>query len=197
MHRPLRLLYPDDYDNDDSQKAKFEQYLEDSLVSNFDSVFAGRYKLLARQYALVERSDTIGQIDILAMNLETKAIVAIELKKDVASRDVCGQIMAYMGWLTFHKGQLISEFKELQNTNEPDIEGIIICGSPDIRLYLAVAIQDNLELYGYGYDTVMQVMGLTRYIKIEGNNGLNLKPPENYLKQEDLIAKLDMINNGK
>jgi len=196
MHRPLKLLHPDDYSDEDNQKAKFEQYLEDSLVSNFNAVFEGKYELLARQYPIIERGETIGQIDVLALNTQTNSLTAIELKRDIANRDVCGQIMAYMGWLKFHRGQLIQEFKALQNGHEhDDIEGIIICGSPDIRLYLASAIQGNLSLYGYGYDTVMQVMGLTKYIKIDGNNGLNLKLPENFLKQESLITELDDIYN--
>ena len=198
MFRAVRLMHTDDYEDDQNQKAIFEKFLEDSLVENFNDIFEGRYIYLTRQYPIIERGDTVGIIDILALNTTNNSIVAVELKKDHAEREVCGQISAYMGWLKSHVGQIIQEFKVLQDGNKyRDIEGIIICGMPDIRLYWATIAHNNLSLYAYGFDVFNQILGLTKYVKLNGNSGLNLKLPEKVIEQSDLIDNLDKGFNQK
>ena len=86
---------------EDPSEFVLEKYLEDFIVSNFDTIFKGRLRVFedsegndGQQYAT-----DIGPIDILAIEEATKAFVVIELKKGRPSDRVVGQILRYMGWV--------------------------------------------------------------------------------------------------
>lgn len=77
-----------------------EKYLEDFIVSNFQTIFKGELKLYedadgndGQQYVT-----DIGPIDILAFEPKSNSFVVIELKKGRPSDQVIGQILRYMGW---------------------------------------------------------------------------------------------------
>ncbi|MEW5894460.1 MAG: PDDEXK nuclease domain-containing protein [Candidatus Omnitrophota bacterium] len=106
------------------QEFVLEKYLEDFIVSNFDSIFDHRLKLYEDEEGVGQQYPTdIGTIDILAFDPEEKAYVVIELKKGRESDKVVGQILRYMGWVK----------KNLAKENEK-VRGLIVCKDKDEKL---------------------------------------------------------------
>lgn len=100
-----------------------EKTLEDAIETNFDqfSRHIGRkLKLIGRQYAT-----TVGPIDLLAEDRETKEFVVIELKKGRSADKVFGQLSRYMGWVR----------KNLAKGG--DVSGIIVGSMIDDKLRAA------------------------------------------------------------
>ncbi|KKS81877.1 MAG: hypothetical protein UV58_C0015G0011 [Candidatus Wolfebacteria bacterium GW2011_GWC1_43_10] len=120
-----------------------ESQLEDFLVENWDKTeFGNKYDLIEEDGELVSqqfRTD-IGIIDILAKDRKTGQYVVIELKKNQTSDDTVGQLTRYMGWLEEHK------------TGGEPTKGIIIAGHYDQRLYYALRILKDVEIYLYQVD---------------------------------------------
>lgn len=135
--------------SDDSQKNQseeqaqefaLEKYLEEFIVTNFDSIFHGELRMyidpdgnVGQQY-----STDVGRIDILAINPGANAYVVIELKKGQESDKVVGQILRYMGWVKEH----------LCENDEP-VRGLIICRNKDERLSYALSVVPNVEVKLY------------------------------------------------
>lgn len=165
--RHLKLLNADSYD-DPAHKANFEKSLETALEANFSEIFDSKYELLSRQYEIKAEGEVIGKIDLLAYNTKTGALVAIELKKDTGHYDSVGQLALYMGWLRLNHTQIINEFEQLKDSKKHnEIEGIILCSTPDIRLYYATMALKDIVLYSYGYDPLSGIFGLIRYTKLK------------------------------
>ncbi|MBA4348704.1 MAG: hypothetical protein C0415_01760 [Thermodesulfovibrio sp.] len=120
-----------------------EKYLEEFIISNFDTIFDKKLRLykdpegnIARQYPT-----DIGVIDILAEEVKTKDLIVIELKKGRESDKVVGQILRYMGW--------IDEYLRKENQK---VKGIIICKEPDQKLLYAIKKTIDIQIKYYGID---------------------------------------------
>jgi len=142
----------EDVDIEQSVEFVLEKYLEDFIVTNFESIFAGRWKLYedsegnpGQQYpAISDSGKLIGRIDILARSTSTStnSYLVIELKKGRESDKVVGQILRYMGWV---KDNLCQE--------EENVKGLIICKDVDERLTYALGIvQDIVQVKRYSVD---------------------------------------------
>jgi hypothetical protein len=113
---------------DAAQEFVLEQYLEDFLSSNWDRVAFGRRLELwspddraPRQF----NASPAGRTDFLCRDLDTDAIVVIELKRGTPSDAVIGQTMRYMGWLR----------REIARPDQR-VEAMIVVGEPDEKLLL-------------------------------------------------------------
>jgi restriction system protein len=117
-----------------------EKYLEEFIVTNFDSIFGGKLKPVADEDGIVGQQypTDIGVIDILAWEPLTQAYVVIELKKGRPSDQVVGQVLRYMGWVKeklCKPGQLV--------------KGLVICREPDQKLSYAIAMTHNIQVKYY------------------------------------------------
>jgi restriction system protein len=124
-----------------------ESQLEDFLIENWDRTELGqKYDLIMEEGELQSQQypTGIGRIDILAQDKKTKQYVVIELKKGQTSDDTVGQITRYMGWLEDHK------------TGGKPTKGIIIAAQYDERLYYALKILKDIEVYLYKVDFKLQ-----------------------------------------
>lgn len=117
-----------------------EKYLEDFIVSNFDTIFEGGLKIYedeegndGQQY-----STEIGPIDILSVEPKSKSFVVIELKKGRPSDQVIGQILRYMGWV-----------KQNLCASGQAVKGLIICRDPDPKLSYALKMTNNIDVRYY------------------------------------------------
>jgi restriction system protein len=117
-----------------------EKYLEDFIVSNFETIFKGQLKLYedaegndGQQY----QTDT-GRIDILAVEPKSSSFVVIELKKGRPSDQVVGQVLRYMGWV-----------KKNLCTNGQAVRGLVICRDPDPKLTYAMEMTRNIDVRYY------------------------------------------------
>jgi restriction system protein len=117
-----------------------EKYLEDFIVSNFETIFKGQLKIYedvdgndGQQYAT-----EIGPIDILAVEPKSKSYVVIELKKGRPSDQVVGQVLRYMGWV-----------KQNLCTDAKGVKGLVICREPDPKLSYALEMTKNIDVRYY------------------------------------------------
>ena len=126
-----------------------EKYLEDFIVSNFESIFKTRLVLFSDPDtgSLGQQFDTesVGVIDILAQERDSNAFVVIELKKGRESDKVVGQVLRYMGWVA-------------ENLCQPEQEvfGMIICKEADTRLSYALKMVKNVSVKYYRVDFRLQ-----------------------------------------
>ena len=125
---------------EDPSEFALEKYLEDFIVSNFDTIFKRRLRVFedaagndGQQYAT-----DIGSIDILAIEEMTKAFVVIELKKGRPSDRVVGQILRYMGWV-----------KRNLCENGQTVRGLVICREHDPKLTYALEMTNNIDVRYY------------------------------------------------
>jgi restriction system protein len=117
-----------------------EKYLEDFIVSNFDTIFKGKLQIYeddegsdGQQYAT-----DIGPIDILAVERGLSSFIVIELKKGRPSDQVVGQILRYMGWVK----------KNLCKDGQT-VKGLVICRDPDPKLSYALEMTYNIDVRYY------------------------------------------------
>lgn len=117
-----------------------EKYLEDFIVSNFETIFKGELRVYedsegndGQQY-----STDIGPIDILATTRAANSFVVIELKKGRPSDQVVGQVLRYMGWV-----------KKNLCTNGQSVRGLVICRDPDPKLSYALEMTNNIDVRYY------------------------------------------------
>lgn len=118
-----------------------ERYLEDFIVSNFDSIFRGRLELYSdgNHNVVGQQFPTdVGPIDILAHDPTDNALVVIELKKGREADRVVGQILRYMGWVSEH----------LAEPGQP-VQGIIVCQEQDERLRYATRMVPSISVRCY------------------------------------------------
>jgi restriction system protein len=125
---------------EDRNEFVLEKYLEDFIVSNFQSIFKGELKIFedaeandGQQYAT-----DIGPIDILALEPRSNSFVVIELKKGRPSDQVVGQILRYMGWV-----------KKNLCTEGQGVKGLVICREPDAKLSYALEMTRNIDIRYY------------------------------------------------
>jgi len=125
---------------EDQSEFVLEKYLEDFIVSNFETIFKGKLKV----YGDGEEADgqqyptEIGPIDILAVESNSGSFVVIELKKGRPSDQVVGQILRYMGWVK----------KNLCKDGQT-VKGLVICRDPDSKLSFALEMTNNIDVRYY------------------------------------------------
>lgn len=117
-----------------------EKYLEDFIVSNFQTIFKGDLQIYedadgnnGQQY-----STDIGSIDILAKETRSDSFVVIELKKGRPSDQVVGQVLRYMGWV-----------KKNLCTGNQAVSGLVICKDEDAKLSYALEMTSNINVRYY------------------------------------------------
>jgi restriction system protein len=117
-----------------------EKYLEDFVVTNFDKIFKGQLRIYedgdranGQQYPT-----DIGPIDILAIELQSRSFVVIELKKGRTSDQVVGQILRYMEWVK----------KNLCRDGQ-SVSGLIIGSDADPKLSYALEMTPNVKAQYY------------------------------------------------
>lgn len=132
----------DSQDVEDQEIGVLERYLEGIIVSNFDAIFKGEFKIFedadgnnGQQY-----TTETGPIDILAVDPRTNSFVVIELKKGRISDRVVGQVLRYMGWV-----------KENLCKDGQDVRGMVICKDPDRNLSYALKAVKNVDLRFYDF----------------------------------------------
>ncbi len=125
---------------EDQNAFVLEKYLEEFIVSNFQTIFRGKFEIYedaagndGQQYAT-----DIGPIDILAVEPKSNSFVVIELKKGRPSDQVVGQILRYMGWAK----------KNLCKDGQA-VKGLVICRDPDERLTYALSMTNNIDVRYY------------------------------------------------
>lgn len=85
-----------------------------------------------------DNATDIGPVDILAIEVATKAFVVIELKKGRPSDHVVGQILRYMGWV-----------KRNLCTDGQMVKGLVICRDHDPKLTYALEMTNNIDVRYY------------------------------------------------
>ena len=118
-----------------------EKYLEEFIVSNFNTIFKGKLKIYEDTEGIdgQQYSTDIGPIDILAVEQASNSFVVIELKKGRPSDKVVGQILRYMGWV-----------KQNLCTDGQAVKGLVICRDPDPKLTYALTMVNNIDVRYYG-----------------------------------------------
>ncbi len=125
---------------EDQNAFVLEKYLEDFIVTNFDTIFKGTLQV----YEDADAGDGqqyhtgIGSIDILAVEPKSSSFVVIELKKGRPSDQVVGQILRYMGWVK----------KNLCKDGQA-VRGLVICRDSDVRLSYALEMTNNIDVLYY------------------------------------------------
>jgi len=117
-----------------------EKYLEEFIVSNFNTIFKGKLKIYEDAEGLDGQQyfTEIGPIDILAVEPAWDSFVVIELKKGRPSDQVVGQILRYMGWV---KQNLCKDGQA--------VKGLVICRDPDPKLSYALTMVNNVDVRYY------------------------------------------------
>lgn len=126
------------------QEFVLEQYLEEFLFSNWDVIDFGRsLELWSPDDRPSRQFDAwpAGRIDFLARDIDTDALVVVELKRATPPDAVIGQALRYMGWVT----------NELARPDQR-VEGIILVGDADQRLLYAASMVPALRVVQYRID---------------------------------------------
>ena len=116
-----------------------EKQLEEFIIENWnESEFGKTLDLIYEDGVLKSQQykTDIGVIDILAKNKLTGSYVVIELKRNQTSDDTVGQILRYMGWVT-------------ENLKEKNVQGIIVAGKYDEKLYYAQNMIQAVDVFLY------------------------------------------------
>jgi restriction system protein len=138
---PMAVIAEEDrVEVEDFQTFALEKYLEEFIVSNFDSIFKGELKLFRDSEGNAgQQYDTdVGPIDILAVERDSNAFVVIELKKGRPSDQVVGQILRYMGWV---KSNLCEDGRT--------VTGLVICRDQDPKLDYALSVTCGISVKYY------------------------------------------------
>ena len=117
-----------------------EKYLEEFLVSNWESTELGKkYDIYKDENGTGQQFQTdSGRIDILAISKDGKELLVVELKKGRASDAVVGQITRYMGYVT----------TELASVNQI-VRGVIVALEDDQKLRHSLVIVPGVDFYRY------------------------------------------------
>lgn len=135
------ILYTNDETVEEPGLFALEKHLEEFLVTNWKNTTLGKQydifedegEKVGQQY----QTDT-GQIDILAVSKNKKALLVVELKKGRASDVVVGQTLRYMGYV-----------KEVLAENGQEVRGVIIAMEDDQRIKRALSMVPNIDFYRY------------------------------------------------
>lgn len=79
--------------DDDLAASYREKDLEDWIAKD-PSLLGTKLLIIGRQYEI----ETVGRLDLLCID-ETAALVLIEFKRDLSTRDAVAQILDYASWL--------------------------------------------------------------------------------------------------
>ena len=132
------------------QEFVLEQYLEEFLASNWDRIaFGRRLELWSPDDRAPRQFDAspAGRVDFLCRDLDTDAIVVVELKRGTPSDAVVGQTLRYMGWIR----------REIARPDQR-VEGIIVVGEPDEKLLLAASATPAIRIVRYRIDFSLEVV---------------------------------------
>ena len=135
-----------------TQEFYLEAYLEEFLVSNWEHLNWGRHLRIwesptgQRGHQL---TTPVGRLDLLCEDLDTGALVVVELKRGRPSDRVVGQTARYMGWVKAH----VAEGRA--------VEGIIVAHDADDRLTYAVAPIPGLSLLVYEINFALRAANVT------------------------------------
>jgi hypothetical protein len=143
IEKPTERPVVDPKSEEDLALFYMEKHLEDFLIENWERTELGsKYELIEEDGVIISQQykTGIGFIDILAKEKTTGDYVVIELKKNQTSDDTVGQISRYMGWI----GDKLAEGN--------NVKGIIIAAKYDQRLYYALKVVNNIEVYLYRVD---------------------------------------------
>jgi hypothetical protein len=113
----------------------YEKDLQTTLCAQISELFPG-YKIFGESNLGVEYSIGGRKIDVLLEKIETKELLAVELKSGTADFKVFGQISMYLGLLKI-------QFPD------KSITGVIVAGAIDDSLRHACAITDKVSLKIY------------------------------------------------
>lgn len=128
-----------------------EQYLEDILVAQWDSLNWGAdLEYIGRQVPC----GTLGRIDILARDRATGNVVVIELKRGQTDDEVIGQLSRYMGCAAEHKA----------GPEGGGVRGIIVVHELTPKLRGAASAHRNIGVYRYGLSVVLSCVYLGKTI---------------------------------
>ena len=119
-----------------------EKYLHEFLVDNWQqTTLAADWDLLEEDGEIVGthyKTQDVGEIDLLAKHKKQKRWLVVELKRNQSSDATVGQLLRYMGWVR----------KKLSEPGDK-VEGLIICGEPDLKLQYALDGQPNIDCMTY------------------------------------------------
>jgi restriction system protein len=120
-------------------------YLEEFIVTNWELIDWGRRLAIwsgSDGQSGHQLSTPVGRLDFLATDLDTNALVAIELKRGKTSDQVVGQAARHVGWL-----------RERLAAPGQVVEGIIVAGDADAKLYYAATAVPGLsvKVYAVGF----------------------------------------------
>lgn len=117
-----------------------EKHLEDFIDKNWAKINWGRKLTLYTSDAGTGRQFPAGiwNIDFLATDTESNALVVIELKRGRSSDDAVGQVLRYIGWVR-------------ENIAKPNqkVEGVIVCSEVDDALKYAVRELEYVSVMKY------------------------------------------------
>jgi Endonuclease NucS len=138
------VLTPDVEDEPDqlaTMEFALEAYLEEFIVTNWELIDWGRKLVIWNGpdgQSGHQLSTPVGRLDFLATDLDTDALIAIELKRGKTSDQVVGQVARYMGWL-----------RERLAAPDQLVEGIVVAGEVDAKLYYAATAVPGLSVKAY------------------------------------------------
>ncbi len=135
------ILFTNDESVEEPGLFALEKHLEEFLVTNWKNTTLGKqYDIFEDEGEKVGQqypTDT-GQIDILAVSKNKRALLVVELKKGRASDVVVGQTLRYMGYV-----------KEVLAENGQEVRGVIIAMEDDQRIKRALSMVANIDFYRY------------------------------------------------
>ena len=139
----LSSILDESEENDDTEESNgfgLERQLRDFLADNIESIKINdkKLKLFVDQTGRdgIEYPTAVGLIDVLGVD-EGGDFYVFELKRDVGTDKVVGQIARYMGWVT----NTIGKNKE--------VNGVIVAKQIGVKLRYAASIIPNVSLYEY------------------------------------------------
>ena len=118
-----------------NQNFSYDKDLQTSLCLQINTLFP-EYKIFGKNSEGIEYTINNRRIDVLLEHLETKDLLAIELKSGIADYKVFGQISMYLGLLK-------------EKFPDKKAKGVVIAGSIQDSLKQAVMITDKIELKTY------------------------------------------------
>ena len=119
-----------------------ERHLHDFLFYNWDQTSLSKdwkiYSVPGDPEAGYEFACTAGRIDLLARHKTEKKWLVIELKRNLSSDEVVGQVLRYMGWVKLNLAEIGDE-----------VRGLVIAPSVDTLLSYAIAPVPSLAAMSY------------------------------------------------
>jgi hypothetical protein len=137
----------------DQFRFALETHLEEFIEANFAHINFGRALELYQDEENTGRQfqTAVGNIDLLAKDVDSGAFVVIELKKNRSHDAVVGQVLRYMGWIGAHMAQ-----------SDDLVRGIIIVPETTEKLRYALKMLPNVCLFTYAASFALSPVELQR-----------------------------------